>query len=181
MASLLESILKSAASGGVKQGNLGGLDLDEIIKSVGGQVARKQSQGVDIGDILGSVLVGQQKQTAPQKSGVDIGDILGSVLGGQQKQTAPQKSGVDIGDILGSVLGGQQKQAPKKSGVDIGDVLGSVLGGQKQTQTKQTGGIDLGSILGSVLGGGSASGGGISDIAKSVINVLGMASGSLKK
>ena len=157
MASLLESILKSAASGGVKQGNLGGLDLDEIIKSVGGQVARKQSQGVD------------------------IGDILGSVLGGQQKQTAPQKSGVDIGDILGSVLGGQQKQAPKKSGVDIGDVLGSVLGGQKQTQTKQTGGIDLGSILGSVLGGGSASGGGISDIAKSVINVLGMASGSLKK
>jgi hypothetical protein len=133
MASLLESILKSAASGGVKQGNLGGLDLDEIIKSVGGQVARKQSQGVD------------------------------------------------IGDILGSVLGGQQKQAPKKSGVDIGDVLGSVLGGQKQTQTKQTGGIDLGSILGSVLGGGSASGGGISDIAKSVINVLGMASGSLKK
>ena len=157
MASLLESILKSAASGGVKQGNLGGLDLDEIIKSVGGQVARKQSQGVD------------------------IGDILGSVLGGQQKQTTPQKSGVDIGDILGSVLGGQQKQAPKKSGVDIGDVLGSVLGGQKQTQTKQTGGIDLGSVLGSVLGGGSASGGGISDIAKSVINVLGMASGSLKK
>ena len=133
MASLLGSILKSAASGGVKQGNLGGLDLDEIIKSVGGQVARKQSQGVD------------------------------------------------IGDILGSVLGGQQKQAPKKSGVDIGDVLGSVLGGgQKQTQTRQTGGIDLGSVLGSVLGGGSASGG-ISDIAKSVINVLGMASGSLKK
>ena len=158
MASLLESILKSAASGGVKQGNLGGLDLDEIIKSVGGQVARKQSQGVD------------------------IGDILGSVLGGQQKQTTPQKSGVDIGDILGSVLGGQQKQTTKKSGVDIGDVLGSVLGGgQKQTQTRQTGGIDLGSILGSVLGGGSASGGGISDIAKSVINVLGMASGSLKK
>lgn len=106
MASLLESILKSAASGGVKQGNLGGLDLGDIIKSVGGQVAQKQSQGVD-----------------------------------------------------------------------IGDVLGSVLGGQKQT--KQAGGIDLGSVLGSVLGGG-AQGGGISDIAKSVINVLGMASGSLK-
>ena len=115
----------------MKQGNLGGLDLGDIIKSVGGQVARKQSQGVD------------------------IGDSLGGVLGAQKQQTTQQKGGIDIGDVLGSVLGGQK-------------------------QTKQAGGIDLGSVLGSVLGGG-AQGGGISDIAKSVINVLGMASGSLKK
>ncbi len=131
MASLLESILKSAASGGVKSGNLGGLDLNDIIKSVGGQVAKKQSQGVDITDILGSVLKGQQQTTQTQKGGIDIGDVLGSVLGGQQKQTT-QKGGIDLGSILGGMLGGSSK------------------------------------------------GGGISDIAKSVINVLGMASGSLK-
>jgi len=109
----------------------------------GGHATPIQEEGSrGLGDLLGSMLGGQQQQ--PQQSSGGLGDLLGSMLGGQQQQ-APQSSG-GLGDLLGSMLGGQQQQAPQSSG-GLGDLLGSMLGGQQQQQPQQSDGLDMGDLL----------------------------------
>ena len=63
--------------------------------------------------------------------GLDMGDLLGSLLGGGQQG---QQGGSDlIGSLLGSVLGGDGQQGQQGSGNDlISGLLGSVLGGSGQ-------------------------------------------------
>lgn len=60
----------------------------------------------------------------PRQTG-GLGDILGSVLGGQQSTTASNGFGMD--DIIGGMLGGQRGGNAGAGG--LGSVLGSVLGG----------------------------------------------------
>ena len=81
-------------------------------------------------------------------------------------------NGVDLSDILGGMTGASKKS----QGVDLGSVLKKAAGAGVSA-------VVLKKILNSVLSGQSSKSkadGGLGDIAKSVINVIGMASGSLK-
>jgi hypothetical protein len=82
-----------------------------------------------------------------QQEGRGLGDLLGSMLGGQQQQQ-PQQSSGGLGGLLGSMLGGQQQQQPQQSSGGLGDLFGSMLGGQQQQQQpQQSDGLDTGDLL----------------------------------
>jgi hypothetical protein len=71
---------------------------------------------------------GSQAQAGSGSGGV--GDVLGSILGGQQAAPGGLGDGTGgggLGDLLGSVLGGGQSQAQAPSGGGLGGMLTSML------------------------------------------------------
>ena len=105
----------------------------------GKQVTRSNAAG-----LIQTLLGGGHATPIQEEGSRGLGDLLGSMLGGQQQQ--PQQSSGGLGDLLGSMLGGQQQQAPQSSG-GLGDLLGSMLGGQQQQQPQQSDGLDMGDLL----------------------------------
>ena len=70
---------------------------------------------------------GSQAQAGSGSGGV--GDVLGSILGGQQAAPGGMGGGAGggLGDLLGSVLGGGQGQAQAPGGGGLGGMLTSML------------------------------------------------------
>lgn len=92
--------------------------------------------------------------------------VLGSVIEAAKEKMGDKSLG-GLGDIIGQVTG---KQGPATKGITKDEA-------QEEAAT-ETGG--LGDIIGQLgLGGGKPDLGNIGDIAKSVINVIGLAQGAL--
>ena len=83
--------------------------------------------------IVASLVMGSLARNAmgggQAQGGGGVGDILGSVLGGQQAAPGGMGGGAGggLGDLLGSVLGGGQGQAQAPSGGGLGGMLTSML------------------------------------------------------
>src|SRR5262245_46300583 len=80
--------------------------------------------------VMGSLAKNAMSGAQGQSGGGGVGDILGSVLGGQQAAPGGMGGGSDggLGDLLGSVLGGGQSQVQAPAGGGgIGGMLTSML------------------------------------------------------
>ena len=135
----------------------------------GGHAApiREQQEGRGLGDLLGSMLGGQQQQQQPQAGSGGLGDLLGSMLGSQQQQQQPQAGSGGLGDLLGSMLGGQQQQQqPQQSdGLDTGDLLRA---GMAYMSAKAQGASNLQAIVSAVVA-ASAMGSGYREQSSSLV------------
>ena len=174
MAGFLENIITSAVTGGKSSSSSN--PLDSILGSVIGGATSSRSSSSGQADILGKVL--RNATGGSSKGGIDLGDLIKVATGGGSGASTAAIDGVDLDSII---------KGGKANGVDLTDILGGMTGASKKSS-----GVDLGAgvsavvlkkILNSVLSGQSSrskADGGLGDIAKSVINVIGMASGSLK-
>lgn len=182
MAGFLENIITSAVTGGKSSSSSN--PLDSILGSVIGGATSSRSSSSGQADILGKVL--RNATGGSSKGGIDLGDLIKVATGGGSGASTAAIDGVDLDSII---------KGGKANGVDLTDILGGMTGASKKSS-----GVDLGSILKKAAGAGvsavvlkkilnsvlsgqssrSKADGGLGDIAKSVINVIGMASGSLK-
>ncbi|MEE9447260.1 MAG: DUF533 domain-containing protein [Arenicellales bacterium] len=134
------------------------IDTVKILGSLlGSGAVSKGSSGNVLGSLIGAAMKGASGQQT--QGGGALGDVLGGLLGGGQKNT----SGGGMADILGGLLGGgaQQQQAPAGGG--LGDLLGGLLGGAQQQQQQQQApaGGGIGDLLGGLLGGGASNNSGL--------------------
>lgn len=176
--------------------------LPIVASIVMGQVAKKMgagssSGGGGLGDILGDILAGGQKQQAPTGgSGGGLGDILKDVLGGGQAAPAPtpaprqspgSSSGNPLEDILADILAGGQngkvivKQIPQDQ---MGDILKDIFGGNfpgSDSGADSSGGAPAPTPRGAergrktlddMLGGGTRSGNAGDDLLNSVEDAI---------
>jgi hypothetical protein len=116
--------------------------------------------------IVASIVMGQVAKKmgggGQSSGGGGLGDILGDILGGgqRQQQQQPQSGGGGLGDILKDILGGgaqEQQQAPSSQGGSLEDMLKDILGGGGQAPSEET--VTRGRRrLDDVLGGGTRQG-----------------------
>ena len=88
------------------------------------------------GDVLGSLLeafIGGGK-TGAKDDGLDIGDLLGSLAGAG---SSDGQGGLDIGDLLGSLTGAGSADDGKE-GLDLGDLLGVGMSYMSAKQSGKT-------------------------------------------
>ena len=99
--------------------------------------------GLDMGDLLGSLLGGGQQG---QQGGSDlIGSLLGSVLGGgqqgqpasQQKPPPPAAQGGSLMDSVSDLLDGGNKPGKKPDMGSMQDKFGDLMAGKPKPPTKK--------------------------------------------